>query len=238
MFLRNRDEAMEALAAIVALPERREQIIGCTVAIMQCLDPEARTFMADCQAMLIEGGLEALRQKRREALAELQDAEMVVVEDPEEDRQLEALATAADALRFAGVVHAVFPGLAGRFEKWEIARALTAQEEVLRAQVVGALKSRGDAANQARVEAVVEMHLPAWRAKAEKMLRAVRDTLKSYELEGDPEAIFTAIAVSDDRAIPFLESIDRNPAAAVEAVRRLQEWTATVRSLDRPQPGS
>ncbi len=241
MFLRNRDEALDALGAIVVLPERREQIIRCTVAIMQCLDPESRRFMADCQTMLLEGGLDALKSKRHEAILELQESEVVAVVDPEEDGPLEALAGATDALRFAGVVHAVFPELRNRFDRWEIARALAAQEEILREIVIEALRLRQESGSgevdrlRERTAAIIETHRPVWSGRADRMRRACRDTLRSLELEGDPETIFAAIAVTDERALPFLEALDRHPAKAVGIVRKLQEWTATVRALEGPQ---
>ncbi|MBI2901404.1 MAG: hypothetical protein HYY17_14560 [Planctomycetes bacterium] len=238
MFIRSREEAMDVLAEILTLSERRDQIIRCTVAIMECLDAEARTFMADCQAMLIEGGLETLRERRREAMERLHETEVVAIIDPEEDRQLEALASAADALRFADVVFAVLPELS--FQKWEIARALLAQEQILREQVVAALQARQStpddlAGLRSRVEAIVTSHLPPWRGRAEEMRRACRDVLRTYELDGDPEMIFTAIASSDDRALPFIEMLNRDSAGAVAYIRKLQEWTATVRALEQPR---
>src|SRR5260221_13328875 len=85
MYIRNQDEAMQALAEILEIPERREQIIQSTVRIMLCLDVEPRLFLADCQALLIEGGLEALRSRRRDAAESLQDLPIGVM-DPEGDR--------------------------------------------------------------------------------------------------------------------------------------------------------
>jgi predicted protein tyrosine phosphatase len=234
MFIRSRDEALDALAEVVALPERREQIIRCTVAIMQCLDPEARVLMTRCQALLIEGGLEELKQRRREAF----ETELVAVVDPEEDRELEAVASAQDALRFADVVQAAFPGLAPPFQPWEIARALLAQEADLREEIRIALVHRHDgasaefAAAQIRAEAIVRRHLPEWRARAGEILRACRDVVKSSGGNGDAEIIFAAIAASDDRARPFLNQLDRDPSGAVETVRKLSEWTETVRTIE------
>src|SRR5579862_2770136 len=110
MYIRNQGDALHALAQILAMPERREQIVQVTVKIMLCLDAEPRTLLCDCQSLLIEDGLDALRLKRREAL-EHQESIPVVILDPEGDRLFEAAATALDALRLTEVVRNVFPDL-------------------------------------------------------------------------------------------------------------------------------
>src|SRR6185436_12659618 len=120
MYIRTREDAMETLAEILDLPERRDQIIQSTIRIMLCLEVEPRLFLADCQALLIEGGLETLRARRREAVEALEDLP-IVVEDPAEDQMFEEIASALDALRFTQVVRQVFPAIRG--ERWQIARA-------------------------------------------------------------------------------------------------------------------
>lgn len=240
MFIRNRDEAMNALADIVALPERRDQIIQSTVAIMQCLEPEARRFMADCQAMLIEDGLEGLKRKRQTVMRELRDTEIIAIEDEAENLELDAMATAVDALRFSSVVTEVFPTLS--FQPWEIARAMIAQEADLQQQILVGLKARNgtasaeDAAAAAKkVEAIVAKHLPAWRSRAESIQRAVRDVLKQSDPEADPDPVFVAIATSDERATSFLETMDRNIQAAIETVLRLAEFASALRKIEQAQ---
>ncbi|RPH34805.1 MAG: hypothetical protein EHM91_18010, partial [Planctomycetota bacterium] len=69
--MRTLDEAIDAVAAILELPEQRDRIIQCTIRIMMCLNPEPREFLADSQALLIEGGLEALAQKRHDMIEAL-----------------------------------------------------------------------------------------------------------------------------------------------------------------------
>src|SRR5438477_9346476 len=115
MYIRHQGDAVDALAQILEMPERRQQIVQCTIKIMLCLDVEPRVFLSDCQALLIEGGLDALRRKRRESL-ENHEAIPIIVLDPEGDRLFEAAAAALDALRLTDVVRQVFPDL--RHERW------------------------------------------------------------------------------------------------------------------------
>ena len=79
MYIRTQQEALDAVAALLALSERREQIIQSTVAIMKCVESEPRHFLADCQALLLEDGLEGLKRKRREIFDQLHEQEVVAV---------------------------------------------------------------------------------------------------------------------------------------------------------------
>src|SRR3954447_10382820 len=110
MYIRHQGDALQALAQILDLPERRQQIVQCTIKIMLCLDAEPRALLSDCQALLIEDGLDALRRKRRDVL-ENHDSVPIPLPDPEGDRLVEAAATGRDALRLAEVVRQVFPDL-------------------------------------------------------------------------------------------------------------------------------
>jgi len=56
-YLRTIDEAMDAVAEILEMPTQRDRLIQSTVRIMMCVNPEPREFLADSQALLIEGGL-------------------------------------------------------------------------------------------------------------------------------------------------------------------------------------
>src|SRR5688572_6547586 len=86
MYIRTKEEALDAVAEVLDLPERRDQIIQSTVKIMLCLDAEPRAFMGDCQALLIEGGLDAMRSKRRELLDSLENLPVAIM-DAEEDEE-------------------------------------------------------------------------------------------------------------------------------------------------------
>src|SRR5947209_2391076 len=140
MYIRHQGDALDALAQILDLPERRQQIVQSTIKIMLCLDAEPRALLTDCQALIIEDGLDALRRRRREVL-EHQESIPIIILDPEGDRLFEAAATALDALRLTEVVRQVFPDL--RHERWIVARALLAHEADLQAQLAAAIKARG-----------------------------------------------------------------------------------------------
>ena len=64
MFIHTYREAHDAVVEILDLPGRRAQIVACTVKIMQCLEAETRDFMAQCQSLLLEGGLGELQRRR------------------------------------------------------------------------------------------------------------------------------------------------------------------------------
>jgi len=67
-FIRGMQEARDALAEILAQPERRFQIITIMQKIVICMSRDTRKFLSDAMAGLIEGGLGYMRQKRREAI--------------------------------------------------------------------------------------------------------------------------------------------------------------------------
>lgn len=246
MFLRSREEALDTVAEILALPERRAQIIRTTVAIMQCLDADARDFLADCQVLLIEGGLEALKNKRREVYEQLEDEDLVVVFDPEEHQQFEAIASACDALRLSDIVREVFPALTTRYQPWEVARAMLARETSVQELLVTALQVRNgsvgretyDAAFQ-KIEALILGHRPAWKPQAEEMRRDCVAVVRTLALT-DPsqaateaELLFSILATSDDRAQPFCDLMGRDPTGAVEYLGRIHELTVALRAMDQ-----
>lgn len=65
-------EARDTLAEILELTERRMQIITIMQRVVICRTPDTRRFLADAMAGLIEGGLEYMRRKRREAIEAIQ----------------------------------------------------------------------------------------------------------------------------------------------------------------------
>lgn len=239
MYIRNQTDALDALAQILDLPERRQQIVQCTIKIMVCLDAEPRTFLGDCQALLIEGGLDALRRKRQESL-HAHDAVPILILDPEGDRLFEAAASALDALRLTDVVRQVFPDL--RHERWIVARALLTQEVEIQAQLSAAIKARGqkDVLRCARgsVDSILASMHPAWADRAGTVRAACVDVLKGARLT-DPDSLheeadllFELFALSDERAAGLLDAIDRAPDEAVRLVARLYEALDAVRSLE------
>src|SRR5438552_19066309 len=121
MYIRTTDEALENLAEILDLPERRDQIIPSTIRIMLCLEVEPRLLLADCQALLIEGGLESLRARRRDVVETAQDLPVARL-DLLRSQLFQEIASALDAIRFTETIRQVFPAL--RADRWQIARAL------------------------------------------------------------------------------------------------------------------
>jgi hypothetical protein len=238
MYIRHQGDALNALAQILDLPERRQQIVQCTIKIMLCLDAEPRALLSDCQALLIEDGLEALRLKRRDALDHHESIPILIL-DPEGDLLFEAAATGLDALRLAEVVRQVFPDL--RHERWIVARALLAQESEIRAQLAAAIKARGqiDVTRCARasVESILAGSHPAWNDRAGSLRAACIDVLKGAQLT-DPDCLhqeadllFELFAIADERAAALLVALDQDPEDAVRQVGRMYESIDAVRSL-------
>jgi hypothetical protein len=241
MYLRTIHEAMDALAGILDLPERRDQLIRSTVQIMLCLDVEPRAFLVDCQDLLVHDGLETLRRKRRVALEE---AEPLVVLDPREDRLFESVAGAIDALRFADVVRQVLPDL--REERWRVARAILVNEAGVRGFVESAIRSRGDAAALAASETavremVLSLHQP-WMDRAGAIRTACLDALRSAgrtetdRLHPESDELFELFATSDERATEMLRAIDGDPTAVLLQVALLRDVASAVRSLETDSP--
>jgi|SRR5579859_4224929 len=238
MYIRHQSDALEALAQILALPERRLQIVQCTIKIMLCLDAEPRGLLTDCQALLIEDGLEALRRKRRDVL-EHQESIPIVILDPDGDRLFEAAASALDALRLTEVVRQVFPEL--RHERWVMARALLAHEAEIRAQLSAAIKARGqgDVLRCARssVESILAGSHPTWNDRAGTLRAACLDVLRGARLvepdqiHEEADLLFELFAISDERAAGLLVALDQVPEDAVRQVARLYEALDAVRSL-------
>jgi hypothetical protein len=238
VYIHTREDALDAVASILDLPDRRDQILQSTVRIMSCLEAEARGILADCQALLIEGGLETLKARRRGALQALEQIPLIVL-DPEGDRLFEAAAGAFDALSLAGIVREVFPGL--RAERWQIARVLLRRESALRGILSDAIRARGQAEDLARlqrdVEFLISARRPAWGDRAGTLRAACLDVLKgaglaaAENLHEDAERLFEVLAVSDEQAGGILLALDSEPADAVRSIVRLHEAVEAVRSL-------
>ena len=243
MYIRHQSDALDALAQILALPERRQQIVQCTIKIMLCLDAEPRLFLADCQSLLIEDGLDALRRKRRDVL-EHQESIPIVILDPEGDRLFEAAATALDALRLTDVVRRVFPDV--RQERWVVARALLAHEAEIRDQLCAAIRARGQGdvlrCSRAAVDSMLSASRPEWIDRAGTLRAACVEVLKGAQLT-DPDdlhqeadLLFELFAFSDERSVALLSALDRDPDEAVHQVIRLYEALDAVRALPPSAP--
>lgn len=238
MYIRHQSDAIDALAQILDLPERRQQIVQCTIKIMLCLDAEPRVFLGDCQALLIEGGLDVLRRKRRESLETL-EAIPIVVLDPEGDRLFEAAAGALDAIRLTDVVRQVFPDL--HHERWIVARALLANEAEIRAQLSAAIRARGQKdvlrCSRGSVDSILVSQHPAWGDRAGTIRAACVDVLKGAcltdadALHEEADLLFELFAISDERASALLDAVDHEPEEAVRQVVKLYEALDAVRSM-------
>src|SRR6185295_17805603 len=243
MYIRHQGDALDALAQILSLSERRRQIMQCTIKIMLCLDAEPRALLTDCQALLIEDGLDALRRRRRDVL-EHQETVPILILDPEGDRLFEAAATALDSLRLTDVVRQVFPDL--RAERWVVARALLAHEADIRAQLSAAIKGRGQAdvvrCARASVDSILAGSHPSWNDRAGSLRAACVDVLKCARLADpdnlhqDADLLFELFAVSDDRAATLLVALDQDPEDAVRQVAKLYEALDAVRTLAAAAP--
>lgn len=245
MYIRTREEALENLADILALADRRDQIIQSTIRIMLCLEVEPRLFLADCQALLIEGGLENLRNRRRLAVEAAENALVGVIDDSE-DKLFEEVASALDALRFVGAVRQVFPSI--RADRWQIARAILLYESGVREQMAEAVRGHAEPARIDRAREAVESMIAALRPVWSDRLGAIRsaclETLKKSEsldydqLHEEAETLFELFATSDERAPRLLEALDSDDAGQAERlITHLRELAAAAKSLQTPPPG-
>lgn len=241
-YIRTREDALDAAAEILDLPDRKDQLIQSTVRIMLCLDVEPRDFLSDCQALLIQGGLDALAERRRSAL---ETADEVVIVDPEEDRVFDAVGSALDALRFADVLRKVFPEM--RHERWQVARALLSREKELRDLVAAAIRARGDkeavALARSTVEAAFAAERPAWIDRAGSLLNVCRDTLRASGttdtdvLRDEGTLLFELAATDDARAQEIFKAMEPDPARAYPLVLRLREVADALRALNLDEAG-
>ncbi len=241
MYLRTKEDALDALSAILALPERRQQIIQMSVKIMACLDPEPRRFLADCLDTLIHDGLDYMRRKRQEAFSELQQNSPTayVIVDSSRDDLMEQVGSALDALRMAGVALDVFPELRGRIPAWRIARAILLQEANVRDAMVRGVRSQDDPAPHEDALRIIEECAPAWAESAAAIRAICSDAVltpyRGADLRGladDDEVLFTVLAVADDRAKLVLDLLAGDRAGALEYVAEVRRRIDFLQELE------
>jgi hypothetical protein len=240
-YIRTLDEAIDAVAAILDLPSQRERLIQSTIRIMTCLHPEPREFMADSQALLIEGGLEALARKRREMMEALEEETAIVVLNPEEDGLFDAVGASLDALRLSDLAFRVFPALRYGCESWQAARALRNQELRFDEVVTQGIRRRGGDGYrlaQQNLERLIAAEKPSWVDRAAE----IRDVCRSLFVStpglsetpvSDAEALFTVFAVDDERVAEMLAAIGQGPDAARDFAHRTFEAMTSLRSILR-----
>jgi len=213
MYIRSKAEAMDAMGAILELPERPAQIIQATVKIALCLDMEARIFMVDVQAALIEGGLEGLKKRREAAMAHLTDTKIrrrAPGIDVKKDVLLDEIGAAIDLLKMVKILVEVFPAAGARHPQWELARFIHENQGYVREAVEAGLRRRGKpehATLEAKVIARIEEKKPWWPEWADAIKQACGHYVHTLSKEGevhpganDPETLFYVIAMSEERA--------------------------------------
>lgn len=242
MYLRTREQALDALAEILELRDRRDQLVQSTVKIMLCLDLDTRTFLVDCQDLLVLGGLEAVRTRRRELLSCVMSPHIAIESD--EGRFFEGIAGALDALRFADAIRRVFPHL--RHERWQVARAVLALETEVTQVVDEAIRSRGDlevrsASERTLREIILSLQQP-WMDRSGAIRSACLQGIRNADLE-DPDGaheeadqLFELFATSDGRATDLLQALDRSPGDALRQVGRVRDVAGVIRLLGSTPP--
>lgn len=213
MYIRSKDEAMSAMGAILELPGRPAQIIQATVKLALCLDVEARIFMVDVQAALIEGGLDALRRRREAAMAHLTDTKIrrrAPGIDVQKDALLAEIGAEIDLLRMVKILSDVFPAVAVRHPQWELGRFVNENQAYVREAVEAGLRRRGKpehAALEAKIVARIEEKKPWWPEWADSIKQACAHYVHTLSKEGevhpganDPDMLFYLIAMKEDRA--------------------------------------
>jgi hypothetical protein len=183
--------------------------------------------------------MEALQRKRRDLLESIENVPVVVV-DPEDDRLFEATALALDALRFAGVVFQVFPEFAHVYDRWWVARAILAQEKPLREALTTAIRARHYVEEfdpiRMEVQAMIIAQRPEWFLRTDELRSACREALRYASevptdcLDEEANAVFSVLAVSDERVQEIFGLIESDPLLVGDNIRQSYDLITAVRS--------
>jgi hypothetical protein len=217
MYIRSKAEAMDAMGVILEIPERPGRIIQATVKLAVCIDPEARAFMVDVQAALIEGGLDALKKRREAAIAHLTDTKIrrrAPGIDVKKDVLLDEIGAEIDLLKMVKLLSDVFPATAVRHPQWELGRFIHENQGYVREAIEAGLRRRGKpehATLEAKVVAKIEEKKPWWPEWADSIKQACAHYVHTLAKEGevhpganDPEMLFYLIAMREERARDIL----------------------------------
>jgi hypothetical protein len=228
MYIRSKAEAMDAMGVILDLPTRQAQIIQSTVKLALCIVPEARAFMVDVQAAIIEGGLEGLRKRREAAVAHLTDTKIrrrAPGIDVKKDVLLDEIGAAMDLLKMVKILSEVFPTAAVKHPQWELARFIHDHQPYVKEAVEAGLRRRGKpehATLEAKILAKIEEKKPWWPEWADSIKQACGHYVFTLSKEppppaapgekpmeihpgaNDPETLFYVIAMSEERAREIL----------------------------------
>ncbi len=213
MYIRSKEEALGAMAAILELQGRPAQIVQATVQVAVCLELEARALMLDLQAAVIDGGLDAFRKRREAALAHLTETKIrrrAPGLDVKKDPLLAEIGVALDLLKMVRLLSEVFPGVAARHPKWELARFIHENQGYVREAIEAGVRRRGKpehAPFEAKVLARIEEKKPWWPEWADSLRHACDHYVRTLAQESeahpganDPETLFHVIAMSEERA--------------------------------------
>jgi hypothetical protein len=237
-YLRTLDEAIESVAEILEMPSQRDRLIQSTVRIMMCLNPEPREFLADSQALLIEGGLEAMAKKRRDLLEALESNTAVVILNPDEDGLYDAVGSSLDALRLSDLAFRVFPGLRGGYAPWQLARTLRRNPSRFEEFVSQGIRRRGGDGYRKAQEGL-ERLIREDGADLGPRLTQVREACRSFFQKSrasetpvsDTDAMVSLFAVDDERAARLEGAMKEGADAAEDLLRRTFECLASLRSI-------
>jgi len=240
MYLRTKQDALEAVAEILALPERCQQIIQLTVKIMSCLASEARRFLTECMATLIENGLEYMRRKRQESLDELreQTPDALIVLDPSHDDLLEEAGSALDALRMAHVAMEVFPDLRRKVPSWRVARAVLHHESSVREALIQGVRLQAGSRSTDLAPALdellrlIESSVPEWLESTPAIEALCNEALLNAEAPPhDSDVLFSVLAMSDDRVRLLLDLLATDRSGAIEYLSEVRRRIEMLQEL-------
>jgi hypothetical protein len=226
-YLRTIDEAMDSIAEILEMPSQRDRV-----------NPEPREFLADSQALLIEGGLEALAKRRREMLEALEANTAVVILNPDEDGLYDAVGSSLDALRLSDLAFRIFPGLRGGYAPWQLARTLRRNSSRFEELVSQGIRRRGGDGYRKAQEAL-ERLIREDESDLKPRLTLVRDACRDFFQASrasetpvsDTDALVSLFAVDDARGAELEGALQKGPDAAQDLLRRTFECLTSLRSL-------
>lgn len=236
MYIRTKEEAMGALGEILDLEGRPRQIVQSTVKVALCLTAEARTFMLDVQAGVIEGGLDAFRKRRQEALERISETKIrrhAPGIDLKSDPLLEQIGQALDLLKMVQLLTDVYPLLGQKHPQWEIARFIHENQSYTREVLEAGLRRRGKPGHaelEAKVLARIEEKKPWWPEWAD----SIRQACLHYAPAGaDGETLFHVIAMSEERA---REVLNRMAGTSDQVAEYLSQIRSRIALIAASQP--
>ncbi len=235
MVIRTRTEALSALSEILEL-ERAEQIMRMTVALAECVSPEARQILNRALQGLVDGRLET-RVRKRPVVAPTPEVLEPLPPDagPINDELVVAeLKSAIEAIKSAAVAIDVFPSLRDHVARWEVARAaLQGATEFKRLVTKGLAGNNADSARA--LLSLVRRARPWWHSEVPTVTaaceRAWRESPPSKWRVG-AHTLLDVVATTELRAMYATSNIIPNVHAMNEPLAKI---AATVTRLVQKQ---